>query len=208
MSASPASPSHPRSCSCTPPAPAGACGSSTCSGWAATTAWRRTSRARTQQPPALAVADRHRQAGRTAHPAPHPSRRANLVGLSLGGAVAHTLLARHRDLLDRVVIDGCGALPAWWIGPMKLAVAAVSPGIHRDPVIGLFARMVGMAPSGRDRFAAELQAVSPRAFRRAFADGNAARISAEDVSAPARPCWWRVSGRQRPCEPPTRHWPP
>jgi hypothetical protein len=91
---------------------------------------------------------------------------------------------------------------------MKLAVASVSPGIHRDPVIGLFARMVGMAPSGRDRFAAELQAVSPRAFRRAFADGNGARISAEDVSAPARPCWWRVSGRQRPCEPPTRHWPP
>jgi pimeloyl-ACP methyl ester carboxylesterase len=38
-----------------------------------------------------------------------PSRRARVVGLSLGGAVAHTLLARRRELLDRVVIDGCGA---------------------------------------------------------------------------------------------------
>ena len=34
-----------------------------------------------------------------------PSRRAHVVGLSLGGAVAHTILARHPKLLDRVVID-------------------------------------------------------------------------------------------------------
>jgi pimeloyl-ACP methyl ester carboxylesterase len=62
-------------------------------------------------------------------------------------------------------------------------VAAVSPVIHRGPVIGLFARMVGVAASGRDRFAADMHAVSPRAFRRAFADGNGARISAEELSA-------------------------
>ena len=37
-----------------------------------------------------------------------PARRAHLVGLSLGGAVAHTLLAHRPELLDRVVIDGCG----------------------------------------------------------------------------------------------------
>jgi pimeloyl-ACP methyl ester carboxylesterase len=98
--------------------------------------------------------------------------------------VAHTLLTTRRELLDRVVIDGCGALPAWWIAPMKLGVAAISPVIHRGPVIGLFARMLGVAASGRDRFTADLQAVSPRAFRRAFADGNGARISAEEVSAP------------------------
>lgn len=67
---------------------------------------------------------------------------------------------------------------------MKLGVAAVSPVIHRGPVIGLFARMVGVAASGRDRFAADMQAVSPRAFRRAFADGNGARITSQKVSAP------------------------
>ena len=49
-----------------------------------------------------------------------PAWRAHLVGLSLGGAVAHTLLTTRRELLDRVVIDGCGALPAWWIAPMRL----------------------------------------------------------------------------------------
>jgi uncharacterized membrane protein YphA (DoxX/SURF4 family) len=43
---------------------------------------------------------------------------------------------------------------------------------------------VGVAASGRDRFAADMHAVSPRAFRRAFADGNGVRISSQEVSAP------------------------
>jgi pimeloyl-ACP methyl ester carboxylesterase len=38
-------------------------------------------------------------------------RRAHVVGLSLGGSVVHTLLGGRPELLDRVVIDGCGALP-------------------------------------------------------------------------------------------------
>src|SRR5688572_9927204 len=42
-----------------------------------------------------------------------PARKTHLVGLSLGGSLVHTLLARRPDLLDRVVIDGSGGLP-WW----------------------------------------------------------------------------------------------
>jgi len=104
-----------------------------------------------------------------------PARRVHLVGLSLGGAVAHTLLAQRPELLDRVVIDGCGlvdVLPARGVGLWKLGFALVSPFIHRGPVIGLFVRMVGVAPSGREQFAADLRAVSPAAFRRAFASGQ------------------------------------
>jgi len=115
-----------------------------------------------------------------------PARRAHVVGLSLGGAVAHTLLAQRPELLDRVMIDGCGVrdvLPARGVGLWKLGFAMVSPFIHRGPVIGLFARMVGVAPSGRDQFAADLRAVSPAAFRRAFAEGNDIRISREELSA-------------------------
>ena len=117
-----------------------------------------------------------------------PARRAHLVGLSLGGAVAHALLAHRPELLDRVVIDGCGlvdVLPARGVGLWKLGFAVVSPFIHRGPVIGLFARMVGVAPSGREQFAADLRAVSPAAFRRAFADANDNhRFSKEELSAP------------------------
>jgi pimeloyl-ACP methyl ester carboxylesterase len=112
-----------------------------------------------------------------------PSRRAHVVGLSLGGAVAHTLLARHPELLDRVIIDGCGALPAWWVGLTKLGVALVSPFVHRQPVIDLIARAVGIAPSGIDRFAADMRAASPKAFRRAFAEANSIRILPEEASA-------------------------
>jgi pimeloyl-ACP methyl ester carboxylesterase len=112
-----------------------------------------------------------------------PSRRAHVVGLSLGGAVAHTLLARHPELLDRVVIDGCGALPAWWVGLTKLGVGVVSPFVHRQPVIHVIARVVGIAPSGIDRFSTDLRAASPKAFRRAFAEANSIRISPEEVSA-------------------------
>jgi len=50
-------------------------------------------------------------------------------------------------------------------------------------VIGLFARMVGVAPSGREQFAADLRAVSPAAFRRAFAEGNDIRISRAELRA-------------------------
>lgn len=46
--------------------------------------------------------------------------------------MAHTLLATRPELLDRVVIDGCGVLPWRGTGLLKLAVAAVSPFLH-DP---------------------------------------------------------------------------
>jgi pimeloyl-ACP methyl ester carboxylesterase len=116
-----------------------------------------------------------------------PARRAHLVGLSLGGAVAHSLLAHRPELLDRVVIDGCGlrdVLPARGVGLWKLGFTLVSPFIHRGPVIGLFARMVGVAPSVREQFAADLRAVSSAAFRRAFAEGNDIRLSRAELHAP------------------------
>jgi pimeloyl-ACP methyl ester carboxylesterase len=113
-----------------------------------------------------------------------PSRRAHVVGLSLGGAVAHTLLARRPELLDRVVIDGCGALPAWWVGLTKLGVAVVSPFVHRGAVIGVIAQALGIDPADSARFAANMRAASPRAFRRAFAEANSIRLSPEEVAAP------------------------
>lgn len=114
-----------------------------------------------------------------------PGRRAHVVGLSLGGAVAHMLLARRPELLDRVVIDGCGVLPTREAGRWKLGMALIAPFIHRRLVIGLLYRALGGDPAGGERFAADLRAVSPAAFRRAFADANDNhRFSREELGAP------------------------
>lgn len=116
-----------------------------------------------------------------------PARRAHVVGLSLGGVVAHTLLAQRPELLDRVVIDGAGVLPAREAELWKLGIALVAPLIHRKLVIGLLYRALGGDPgdpAGRAGFAADLRAVSPAAFRRAFADANDNhRFSRAELSA-------------------------
>ena len=109
-----------------------------------------------------------------------PSGRAHIVGLSLGGSVVHTLLGRRPDLLERVVIDGCAALPWWGTALIKLGVAAISPFLHTGPVIGA----IGRAWNLDEETKADLRAASPRAFWRGFSDANDTRISPEEVRAP------------------------
>jgi pimeloyl-ACP methyl ester carboxylesterase len=98
-----------------------------------------------------------------------PAQRAHLVGLSWGGGVAHALLARHPELVDRVVIDDAGVLVlSWWGGALvRLAITLVAPFLHTRPVMALFSTMIGMDQEGR----AELRASSRRAFWRAFWEG-------------------------------------
>ena len=98
-----------------------------------------------------------------------PAQRAHLVALSWGGGVAHALLARHPELVDRVVIDDAGVLVlSWWGGALvRLAITVVSPFLHTRPVMALFSAMIGMDQEGR----AELRASSRRAFWRAFWEG-------------------------------------
>jgi pimeloyl-ACP methyl ester carboxylesterase len=98
-----------------------------------------------------------------------PAQRAHLVALSWGGGIAHALLARHPELVDRAVIDDAGVLVLpWWGGALvRLAITLVSPFLHTRPVTALFSTMIGMDQEGR----AELRASSRRAFWRAFWEG-------------------------------------
>lgn len=107
--------------------------------------------------------------------------RAHVVGLSWGGGIAHTLLARHPHVVDRAVIDGAGVL-TWWARPLVLAgVGAVAPFLHTRPVVGLFAGVIGMDDEGR----ADLRRASRRAFLRAFVEGFRSGVSPVEVAAPA-----------------------
>lgn len=108
-----------------------------------------------------------------------PSARAHVVGLSWGGAITHTLLARHPELVDRVVIDGAGVLP--WAGnrPFLLAITAISPFLHTRPVVAFLAGTVAMDEAGRD----DLRTASRRAFRAAFVEGFRSSVSPAETAA-------------------------
>jgi pimeloyl-ACP methyl ester carboxylesterase len=110
--------------------------------------------------------------------------RAHVVGLSLGGSVALELLASRADILDRVVIDGCGVLPSWIIQPVKIGVTAISPFLRFAVVARLIGRAFGVhGDTPLQEFAAQMQAADPRSFRHAFADANDTRITPGLVAA-------------------------
>jgi pimeloyl-ACP methyl ester carboxylesterase len=109
-----------------------------------------------------------------------PAGRAHVVGLSLGGAVAHTILARHPGLADRVVIDGAGVLP--WLGntPLLIGIAAITPFLHTRTVIAALSRSVGQMPAAVQ---ADLRVASRRAFFRSFVDALTTKASKAEVNA-------------------------
>jgi pimeloyl-ACP methyl ester carboxylesterase len=110
--------------------------------------------------------------------------RAHVVGLSLGGSIALELLATRPDLLDHVIVDGCGALHSPIAGPMKVAVSAISPFLRFAPVARLIGRAFGVTPGeGLEAFVAQMQAVDARSFRRAFADANDMRVTPRLLAA-------------------------
>lgn len=108
-----------------------------------------------------------------------PAGHAHLVGLSWGGGVAHTVLDRHPDLVDRVVIDGAGVLASRSGPVVLLGIAVVAPFLHTRPVTGLFAGIIGMDEAGRE----DLRTASPGAFRRAFFEGFRPAVSRVEVRA-------------------------
>jgi pimeloyl-ACP methyl ester carboxylesterase len=109
-----------------------------------------------------------------------PARRAHVVGLSVGGAIAHTLLAARPELLARVLIDGAGALP--WSGrvPFLAGIALMTPFLHTRPVIGMLSRSVGQIPEA-DR--AEIKIASRRAFFRSYRDALSLQITRAELNA-------------------------
>jgi pimeloyl-ACP methyl ester carboxylesterase len=141
-----------------------------------------------------------------------PARRAHLVGLSLRGAVAHRLLAHRPQLLDRVVIDGCGVLPARAAGLWKLGIAIIAPLIHRKLVIGLLYRASGAIQAIRRDAPA-----SPPTWGRSHRPPSGGPSptpttttgSPGQSSAPPAPrCWWRGNESPGPSGPRTPRWPP
>jgi pimeloyl-ACP methyl ester carboxylesterase len=109
-----------------------------------------------------------------------PAGHAHVVGISLGGAVTHRMLARHANVLDRVIIDGAGILPWWGNGPYLLFIAAIAPFLHTQAVIGALSRSVGGIPEPDQ---AEFKRASRLAFLKSLADARGTRATQAEVRA-------------------------
>ncbi|MBB3082324.1 alpha/beta fold hydrolase [Geodermatophilus sabuli] len=92
--------------------------------------------------------------------------RAHVVGLSLGGHVALTLLEHHPDVVDRAVVSGVTAEPwphRWLLGPQ---VWLTTRQLRNRRLVEAQARSLGLPPEVQGAFTDTVLAMDPRTYRR------------------------------------------
>lgn len=96
--------------------------------------------------------------------------RAHVVGLSLGGQVALSLLEHHPDVVDRAVVSGVTVEP--W--PARLLVAAqawlTTTALRSRRLLVAQAHTLGLPPEVESDFVENAQAMSPGTYRRIVAE--------------------------------------
>jgi pimeloyl-ACP methyl ester carboxylesterase len=113
-----------------------------------------------------------------------PEKRAHVVGLSLGGAVALELLNTRPELVDRVIIDGAGAM-RWRFSPLLAgAVALISPVIHSLPFMRLVAQGLSIKADRRPGFYREFRLVGGGSFRRSVRHALGVQLRNTKVPGP------------------------
>lgn len=96
--------------------------------------------------------------------------RAHVVGLSLGGHVALSLVEDHPDVLDRAVVSGVTAEPwphRWFIGPLTRLTAAQ---LGNRRLVAARARSLGLPAVARAAFVENALAMRPQTYRRIVAE--------------------------------------
>jgi pimeloyl-ACP methyl ester carboxylesterase len=104
--------------------------------------------------------------------------RAHVVGLSYGGSVVLALLARHPEVLDRVVIDGASVLRER-MDPLVVALAILA-----SPFVGTEIATAALGMIGMRSLGMALRSATPGAFRRAWREGYTAPVWAATLRAP------------------------
>lgn len=92
--------------------------------------------------------------------------RAHVVGLSLGGHVALSLLEDRPDVVDRAVVSGVTAEPwphRWFIGPLARLTGAQ---LRNRRLVTARARSLGLPPVARAAFVENALALRPQTYRR------------------------------------------
>jgi pimeloyl-ACP methyl ester carboxylesterase len=96
--------------------------------------------------------------------------RAHVVGLSLGGHVALTLLEHHADVLERAVISGVTTEPwprRWLLTPQVWLTTML---LRSRRLVDAQARSLGLPPEVRSAFAENVRAMTAPTYRRIAAE--------------------------------------
>ncbi len=91
--------------------------------------------------------------------------KAHLVGLSMGGAIAVTLLARRPELCDRVMVSGTAQPIGRVLAALNNLNAPVLKLMSKDQIAGLLARQFGIPPEKRE-YVEDIKLLSPQAVMR------------------------------------------
>ena len=102
--------------------------------------------------------------------------RSHVVGLSLGGYLALTLLERHADVLDRVVMSGVTAAPMPNRALLKPQLALMSVLMKRRWLVKRQAQALHLSPDMQTAFTDNLLAMSMQAYRRIYEEASRYRV--------------------------------
>ena len=94
--------------------------------------------------------------------------RAHVVGMSLGGIVAMSLMASTPQLIDHAIVDGAGVLPVPGLPLVKLVLRLSPLVIKSDLAINLVASSIGVPKDSRGGIRRDYRRMSSRAFAAAF----------------------------------------
>jgi pimeloyl-ACP methyl ester carboxylesterase len=100
---------------------------------------------------------------------------AHIVGLSLGGSIAITLLSMAPQMVDHAIVDGAGVQPPRGLPLMKVGFRILQPFLHTDLVIRTIARSVKIPEDGYNEFKQQMLAMSPSSLTRSMLETNAMR---------------------------------
>jgi pimeloyl-ACP methyl ester carboxylesterase len=124
------------------------------------------------------------------------SGKTHVVGISVGGAVAMTLLADCPDLIDHAVIDGAGVLPIAGAWRYRIGVRLVAPFLKTDFVTAAIVRALGYPEGSVDGLRRNFRRMHAASFVHAVRDTLNFREPAGLAEAPCPTLF--VAGAREP----------
>ena len=122
--------------------------------------------------------------------------RAHVVGLSLGGHVALSLLEHHPDAVDRAVISGVTSRPwprRWLLAPQAWLVSTM---LRSPRLVGVQARAMGVPAEVQPAFIENALLVTRETYRRVIDEVSGHRLSGS-MAAVRTPTLVLAGGNER-----------